>query len=249
MKNNDELQYMPIRGRVRYTDDQFKTTNIKNHGTKKGTVRWNAKKLVTQAILTGATCVVVVGGVHAFKNMSTPPKEPIAIEQTVEDDSIVVTPVEQTTRVVVDYKIKVGDTLDGIIYKYTDSASEKDYYKNYVVYYNGIENDMIRAGQVITLVGVPEKYASDLNTGYDASYDKNDEISVQLNGAVEEMLENFGDDYAANALPATIIDELEVYNNTTNAKTRSYLAKTMLRQIENVNEYDIKETNTEGKSR
>lgn len=249
MKNNDELQYMPISGRVRYTDDNFKTTNVKNHGNSKGQVRWNAKKFVTNMILTGGACVLIAGGVHAFKNMSTPPKEPIAVEQNIDDESVVVTPVEQTVRVVVDYKVKTGDTLDGIIYKYTKDASEKDYYKNYVTYYNDIENDMIRAGQVITLVGVPEEYKDELNTGYDANYDMNDEISVELNGAVQEMLEEVGPDYSTGSLVDTVVRELEVYNNTTNQKTRSYLAKTMLKQIENVKEYGMPDVEPRAKGR
>ena len=238
MKNNDELQYMPMmRGEIRYSNEEFKTTNIRNHGQKKGTVRWNHKKFVTTLVLTGTVFAVSMGSIHAFKTMSSAPKEPIGVVQTVDISEPI--EVETVKRTVADYKVKYGDTLDGIIYSYTDSASEKDYYKNYVTYYNGIENDIIRAGEVITLVGVPEDRVDEFNTGYNASIDNNDEISIQLNGAVQELVESerVNGEIVKGSLTDTIMNELDVYNATTNEKTRSYLAKTMLKQIENVREY------------
>ena len=248
MKNNDDLQYMPImRGKIGYTDDEFKRTNIKNHGNKKGTVKWNYKKMVTTMILTSSVFAVSIGGVHAFKTMNGAPKEPVAVETQVDANTDIQVKEVKQQRVVVDYLVKSGDTLDGIIYKYTDSASEKDYYKNYVTYYNDIENDLIKAGQVLTLVGVPEEYANELNTGYDATVDNKDEISVQLNEAVQEMLDEVGE-YSTGSLADTVVKELEVYNATTNSKTRSHLAKSMLSQIENIKDYGLAEDVNKGRS-
>lgn len=239
MRKDDELQYMPMRSRVRYTDEEYKRTNIKNHGVKKGTVKWNHKKFVTTLVLTGSIFAVSMGGIHAFNTMKGAPKEIVATIDNDETKDIVVNEVpEVVNRVIVDYKVRPGDTLDGIIYKYTESASEKDYYKNYVKSYNNIDDeDRIQMDQIITLVGVPEKYADELNTGYNESYNKDDDVSVELNGAVEEMLDEVGRDYPKGSLADTIVRELEVYNNTTNSKTRSYLAKTMLYQIGNVRDY------------
>ena len=238
MKNNDELQYMPMmNGRVGYTND-FKTTNIKNHGVKKGTVKWNHKKFVTTLVLMGSVFTITVGGVHAFKTMNGSPKTETNVVQTVDIQNPIKE--EQVERVICDYKVKTGDTLDGIIYDYVDSAREKDYYKNYITNYNGIENDFIKAGQVITLVGVPKDQASKYNTGKNEEFNYNDEISVQLNGAVQELLESENlseEDVVKGSLMDNILNELNVYNNTTNEKTRSYLAKIMLRQIENERDY------------
>ena len=262
MKNNDELQYMPLmHGKAVYTNDEFKTTNIKNHGVKKGTVRWNYKKMVTTMIITGSLfTVATVGGIHAFNTMKGAPKdtttvigedilkgnngsmsdeeiisEAISSAQNSEDVSIseIPTPNDRTT---VDYLVKSGDTLDGIIYKYTGNATEKDFYKNYVKFYNNL-GEMLQAGQVITLVGVPSKYADELNTGYNESYDKDSEISKELNGAVNELLEEYGNDYAKGSLVDTIVNELNVFNSTTNGKTRTYLAQTMVQQIDSVRKY------------
>ncbi|MBQ7239888.1 MAG: hypothetical protein IJS56_00450 [Bacilli bacterium] len=262
MKNNDELQYMPLmHGKVGYTNDEFKTTNIKNHGVKKGTVRWNYKKMVTTMIITGSLfTVATVGGIHAFNTMKGAPKETTTVigedilkgnntsmsdeeiiseaitpTQNPEDVSIseIPTPNDRTT---VDYLVKSGDTLDGIIYKYTSNATEKDFYKNYVKFYNDL-GEILQAGQVITLVGVPYKYADDLNTGYNESYDKDSEISRELNGAVNELLEEYGNDYAKGSLVDTIVNELAVFNSTTNGKTRTYLAQTMVQQIDSVRKY------------
>ena len=262
MKNNDELQYMPLmNGKIGYTNDEFKTTNIKNHGVKKGTVRWNYKKMVTTMIITGSLfTVATVGGIHAFNTMKGAPKdtttvigedilkgnnssmsdeeiitEAISSAQNSEDVSIseIPTPNDRTT---VDYLVKSGDTLDGIIYKYTDNATEKDFYKNYVKFYNNL-GEILQAGQVITLVGVPYKYADDLNTGYNKSYDKDTEISRELNGTVNELLEEYGNDYAKGSLIDTIVNELAVFNSTTNGKTRTYLAQTIVQQIDSVRKY------------
>lgn len=270
MNKNDDLQFMPMmHGRVSYTDEEFKKTNIKNHGVQKGTVRWNYKKFVTTMVLTGSIFGVAIGGgIHAFNTMKGAPKETtVAVgddrvretgigeevdntystdaTNSFESNEIVVTPVEQTERCVVDYKVKAGDTLDGIIYKYTDSASEKDYYKNYVTFYNNIDDDIIRMGDVITLVGVPVDDKDELNTGYDENFNKDDEMSTQLNGAVQELLDEYGRDYAKGSLIDTIVKELEVFNSTTNSKTRTYLAKTLVSQIESVKNYGDIDSYTE----
>lgn len=263
MKNNDELQYMPLmHGKVGYTNDEFKTTNVKNHGTKKGTIRWNYKKFVTTMVLTGTIFGVSIGGgIHAFNTMKGAPHETtitvgedrlkganivdnqelesqygLTIEPRNSEDIKVSEIQEPETRVTVDYKVKNGDTLDGIIYKYAENANEKDFFKSYVKLYNDI-GDILQAGQVITLVGVPAEYAADLNTGYNEAFDKNDEISVQLNEAVDEMLTENGEDYAKGSLIDTVVNELKVFNETTNEKTRSHLAKTMLEQLYQIKEY------------
>ena len=150
-------------------------------------------------------------------------------------------------------EIMINKFGDGIIYKYTDSASEKDYYKNYVTFYNNIDDDIIRMGDVITLVGVPVDDKDELNTGYNENFNKDDEMSTQLNGAVQELLDEYGRDYAKGSLIDTIVKELEVFNSTTNSKTRTYLAKTLVSQIESVKNYgDIdsySEDVVEGKGR
>ena len=235
MNKKDEFQYMPMmKGRITYTNDEFKRTNIKNHGNNKGTVRWNFKMIATTMIITGTIFAVSYGGVHAFKTMSSAPKQDSLVGV---EEQVLVQPVKEVVRTIVDYKVKSGDTLDGIIYKYTDSATEKDHYKREVEYYNNIENGMIYAGQDLTLVGVPEEYAAELNTAYNPEITNDDEISVNLNAAVEDMVDDLtrdGGEIIANSLARTIMDELEVYNMTTNEKTREFLAERIWLQLDGV---------------
>lgn len=251
MDKKDVLQYMPMmKGRISYTNDEFKGTNIKNHGNNKGTVRWNFKMIATTMIITGTIFAVSYGRVQAFKTMSSAPKqEPLVGAQ----EQVVVQPVkEEVVRTIVDYQVKTGDTLDGIIYKYTDSASEKDHYKREVEYYNNIENGMIYAGQDLTLVGVPEEYAAELNTAYNPEITNDDEISVNLNAAVEDMVDDLtrdGGEIIANSLARTIMDELEVYNMTTNEKTREFLAKRIWLQLDGVSKDESISISSNEKSR
>lgn len=249
MKNNDDLQFMPMmHGRVQYTNDEFKRTNIKSGGQKKGTVRWNCKKFVTTMILTGSVFAFASGGIYAFNTMKGAPMSQEEVLAT--NDYFEVHPEEHVNRVVVDYKVKNGDTLDGIMYKYCDS-SQKSLYEPYVLLYNDIkEPSLIQAGDVITLVGVPEEDADELNTGYNSELDKNDEISIELNAAVQDMVQEAtkdGNTIATGSLEATIIKELEVYNATTNIDTRKHLSHLMLEQLSEVKDYSM--DNTSGRSR
>ncbi len=269
MNKNDDLQYMPLmHGRVSYTDEEFKKTNIKNHGVQKGTVRWNYKKFVTTMVLTGSIFGVAIGGgIHAFNTMKGAPKETtVAVGEdrvrgtgmgeevdntystdatnSFESNDVVVTQVEKEPRVITDYKVQAGDTLDGIIYGYTSGATEEKYYKDFVTFYNNIDGDMIRMGDVITLVGVPESEKEDYNTGYDENFNKNDEISINLNAEVQDLLNEYGNDYAVGSLLDTIVKELEVFNATTSKKTREYLASLLVNQIESVRKYGNDVTST-----
>lgn len=247
MKKDDELQYMPMmRGRIGYTNDEFKKTHINNNGKRKGTVRWNSKKIVFTLAALGTTFVVATGAIKGFDGLKGSPTtgpEPIdpgfGIEQV---------DYEQVERVICDYKVKVGDTLDGVIYDYLDgytapyesAADEKDRYKEKVVYYNDIENDMIYAGEVVTLIGVPEPKKDEFNTGYDPTVDNKDEISVSLNAAVQEMVEKQtanGGVIITNSIPDGVVKALEVYNGTTNKKARSFLSHRMWTQLNNIEEY------------
>lgn len=79
--------------------------------------------IATTMIITGTIFAVSYGGVQAFKTMSSAPKQEPLVGV---GEPVVVQPVKkETVRTIVDYQVKTGDTLDGIIYKYTDSASEK----------------------------------------------------------------------------------------------------------------------------
>ncbi len=267
MDKKDELQYMPMmHGRIQYTDEEFKETNIKNHGVKKGTVRWNAKKIVYSLVIGGAALALVAGPIHGFDMLKGSPTSTIVAvgedrlkgdsifekmdengnyipgeitdDYTIQpDDNIVVTEYISPERYVTDYKIQSGDTLDGIIYGYTSGATEEKYYKDYVTLYNNIDGDVIRMGDVITLVGVPEDKKEDFDTGRDKTFDANDQMSIGLNNEVQDLLNDYGTDYAKGSLMDSIVKELEVFNATTNKKARNNLANMLIAQIESVRKY------------
>ncbi len=76
MNKNDDLQFTPMmRGKIKYTNDEFKETNIKNHGVKKGTVKWYHKKIITALVIGGSSLALTAGAIHAFDLMKGAPKE------------------------------------------------------------------------------------------------------------------------------------------------------------------------------
>ena len=229
-----------------FNQQNFRQTNIKNHGKSKGKASYNVNKFVKQLAIVGSVFVLAAGGAKLASNHSSNTSDLAPIETTFEQttDDIAVTQVKEETYTV-DYRVKPGDTLDGIIYKYAADANEMQSIKNKVVRYNGLEHESsLQMGQILTLFNVPESMVDEMNTGYNADYVMNDERSQTLNETVES-LNLLMPNVAGGSLLDTVNKELSVYNSTTNAATRSYLANQMTEQIKQIQKYELKNISDE----
>ena len=221
----------------------FRHTNIKNNNKSKGKASYNISKFVKTLAIGGTIFVLAAGGAKLAGGRDT--AEPVGVVTEVEqDNTIAVTQVKEATYTV-DYKVQSGDTLDGIIYKYAENANEMQSIKNNVIRYNGLnEYGSLQMGQILTLFNVPESMVDEMNTGYDESYVMNDEKSQTLNETIADLnllLPNA----AGGSLLDTVNKELSVYNSTTNASTRQYLASQMTEQIRQIQKYELKNIDTE----
>ena len=250
MANNDKLQFTPIGEmkplkRNRELDTrEYRRTEVYNHGKKRGTTKWNPKVVVSLLVAGG---IALSAATIKFGD-TTPTQDPTAYVQvepiTYEDE--MVTPVVEA-RYTVDYQIKSGDTLDGIIFRYAKDANEMNDIKRDVCFYNNIKSpSMLQTGDKIVLFRVPESMVDELNTGYNEEFVE-DDLSVDLNQAVEALNNQVGT-VAGGSLLDTVNKELAVYNSTTIPSVRKHLASEMRTQIRQVQQYELN-TESEVKTR
>ena len=248
MGNNDKIQFTPIGEmkplkRNRDIDTrEYRRTEVYNNGRRRGTTRWNPK-VVVPLLLAGGIALAAAG----IKMGGTDTKDPIAVVQVepIDYENQVVNQVE--ARYTVDYEIKSGDTLDGIILRYAKDYNEMTDIKRDVCYYNDIDSpSMLQVGTKIVLFRVPESKVEELNTGFDAEFVEDDE-SRELNSEVEALNNQVGT-VVGGSLLDTVNKELAVYNSTTIPSVRSRLASAMRTQIRQVQQYEIN-TESEVKTR
>ena len=96
-----------------FNQQNFRQTNIKNHGRSKGKASYNLNKFVKQLAIGGTIFVLAAGGAKLASNHSSNTSDLAPIETTFEQttDDIAVTQVKEETYTV-DYRVKPGDTLD-----------------------------------------------------------------------------------------------------------------------------------------
>ena len=248
MGNNDKIQFTPIGEmkplrRNRDIDTrEYRRTEVYNQGKKRGTTRWNPK-VVVPLLLAGGIALAAT----SIKIGSTNPGEPIAVVQV--EETNVDTPVtnQVEARYTVDYLVKSGDTLDGIILGYAKDYNEMTDIKRDVCYYNNITSpSMLHVGDKIVLFRVPESKVDQYNTAFNEEYVE-DDLSVSLNQAVESLNNQVGT-FAGGSLLDTVNKELAVYNSTTIPEVRKRLATNMRVQISQIQQYELN-TESEAKTR
>lgn len=240
MSNNDKIQFTPIGEmkplrRNRDLDTrEYRRTEVYNHGKKRGTTRWNPK-VVVPLLLAGGIALSVAGVKLANTDTVEPTAyvqvEPMNVDSSFEN-------VQAEARYNVDYLVKSGDTLDGIIYRYAKDSNEMNDIKRDVCFYNNIESTgMLQVGDKIVLFRVPESMVDELNTAYNEDF-LEDELSVDLNQAVEALNNQVGT-IAGGSLLDTVNKELAVYNSTTIPSVRNRLASKMRMQISDIQQYEL----------
>ena len=169
----------------------------------------------------------------------------VQVEPINYEDEAVVNQVE--ARYTVDYQIKSGDTLDGIILSYAKDTNEMNDIKRDVCFYNNIKSpDMLQVGDKIVLFRVPESMVDELNTGYNEEFVE-DDLSRDINQDVEALNNQVGT-VAGGSLLDTVNKELAVYNSTTIPSVRKHLAENMRTQIGQIQQYELN-TESEVKTR
>ncbi len=240
MSNNDKIQFTPIGEmkplrRNRDLDTrEYRRTEVYNHGKKRGTTRWNPK-VVVPLLLAGGIALSVAGvklaNTDTVEQTAYVQVEPMNVDSSFEN-------VQAEARYNVDYLVKSGDTLDGIIYRYAKDSNEMNDIKRDVCFYNNIESTgMLHVGDKIVLFRVPESMVDELNTAYNEDF-LEDELSVDLNQAVETLNNQVGT-IVGGSLLDTVNKELAVYNSTTIPSVRNRLASKMRMQISDIQQYEL----------
>ena len=239
MGNNDGLQFTPI-GEVKplrrnrnIDTREYRRTEVYNHGKKRGTTKWNPK-VVVPLLLAGGIALAVT----SFKMGGTDTKDNIAVVQVdpIDYESQITEEVE--ARYTVDYRVKSGDTLDGIILGYAKDYGEMKDIEKDVCFYNGITSpSTLHVGDEIVLFRVPESKVDEYNTAYNEEFVE-DDLSRDLNQAVE-VLNNQVGTVAGGSLLDTVNKELAVYNSTTIPEVRKRLATNMRVQIGQIQQYEL----------
>ena len=249
MANNDKLQFTPIGEmkplkRNRELDTrEYRRTEVYNHGKKRGTTRWNPKVVVS--LLVAGGIALSVAGIKMGDTNTQEPTAYVQVEPINYEDEAVVNQVE--ARYTVDYQIKSGDTLDGIILSYAKDTNEMNDIKRDVCFYNNIKSpDMLQVGDKIVLFRVPESMVDELNTGYNEEFVE-DDLSRDINQDVEALNNQVGT-VAGGSLLDTVNKELAVYNSTTIPSVRKHLAENMRTQIGQIQQYELN-TESEVKTR
>lgn len=240
MANNDKLQFTPIGEmkplkRNRELDTrEYRRTEVYNHGKKRGTTRWNPKVVVS--LLVAGGIALSVAGIKMGDTNTQEPTAYVQVEPINYEDEAVVNQVE--ARYTVDYLIKSGDTLDGIILSYVKDTNEMNDIKRDVCFYNNIKSpDMLQVGDKIVLFRVPESMVDELNTGYNEEFVE-DDLSRDINQDVEALNNQVGT-VAGGSLLDTVNKELAVYNSTTIPSVRKHLAENMRIQIGQIQQYEL----------
>lgn len=240
MANNDKLQFTPIGEmkplkRNRELDTrEYRRTEVYNHGKKRGTTRWNPKVVVS--LLVAGGIALSVAGIKMGDTNTQEPTAYVQVEPINYEDEAVVNQVE--ARYTVDYQIKSGDTLDGIILSYAKDTNEMNDIKRDVCFYNNIKSpDMLQVGDKIVLFRVPESMVDELNTGYNEEFVE-DDLSRDINQDVEALNNQVGT-VAGGSLLDTVNKELAVYNSTTIPSVRKHLAENMRIQIGQIQQYEL----------
>ena len=249
MANNDKLQFTPIGEmkplkRNRELDTrEYRRTEVYNRGKKRGTTRWNPKVVVSLLVAGGialSAATIKFGGDTVQEQTAY-----VQVEPTIFEDEAVVNQVE--ARYTVDYQIKSGDTLDGIIFRYAKDTNEMNDIKRDVCFYNNIQSpNMLQVGDKIVLFRVPESMVDELNTGYNEEFVE-DDLSRDINQDVEALNNQVGT-VAGGSLLDTVNKELAVYNSTTIPSVRKHLASEMRIQIGQIQQYELN-TESEVKTR
>ena len=249
MANNDKLQFTPIGEmkplkRNRELDTrEYRRTEVYNHGKKRGTTRWNPKVVVS--LLVAGGIALSVAGIKMGDTNTQEPTAYVQVEPINYEDEAVVNQVE--ARYTVDYQIKSGDTLNGIILSYAKDTNEMNDIKRDVCFYNNIKSpDMLQVGDKIVLFRVPESMVDELNTGYNEEFVE-DDLSRDINQDVEALNNQVGT-VAGGSLLDTVNKELAVYNSTTIPSVRKHLAENMRTQIGQIQQYELN-TESEVKTR
>lgn len=144
-----------------------KVIRIKNNNVYIGSIRINKKNIKKFAYISAGT-FIIISSIAVYKNSKEVISEPIPQPK---DDTDTYKPIENTNTYEATYVVQNCDTLSGIVASYQTDPNKMKKIIERITDENHLKNpNSLRAGQTITLYGIPEEYLE--NFGYTIDYSK-----------------------------------------------------------------------------